>query len=57
MFYHSDRGEGLDNYHVGPSLGAGGTGVMINDSLSDNLLTILESHVLYKMDQLKQNLF
>lgn len=28
MYYHSDRGEGLDNYHVGPSRGCGGTGVM-----------------------------
>ncbi len=27
MYYHSDHGEGLDNYHVGPSRGCGGTGV------------------------------
>lgn len=27
-FYHKDHGEGLDNYHVGPSLGCGGTGVV-----------------------------
>ena len=33
MYYHNDHGEGLDNYHVGPSLGCGGTGVMIGDEL------------------------
>lgn len=32
-YYHIDHGEGLDNYHVGPSLGCGGTGVMIEDEL------------------------
>jgi len=25
--YHEDHGEGLDNYHVGPSRGTGGTGI------------------------------
>ena len=25
--YHKDHGEGLDNYHVGPSRGTGGTGI------------------------------
>ncbi|MCG8581691.1 MAG: DUF4861 domain-containing protein [Bacteroidales bacterium] len=32
-YYHIDHGEGLDNYHVGPSLGCGGTGVMHNGEL------------------------
>jgi len=32
-YYHKDHGEGLDNYHVGPSLGCGGTGVMIGEEL------------------------
>ena len=32
-YYHSDHGEGLDNYHVGPSRGCGGTGVYIDDVL------------------------
>ncbi|MCU4157159.1 DUF4861 family protein [Carboxylicivirga sp. A043] len=32
-YYHNDHGEGLDNYHVGPSLGCGGTGVMYNAEL------------------------
>lgn len=32
-YYHIDHGEGIDNYHVGPSLGCGGTGVMINSEL------------------------
>lgn len=36
-YYHIDRGEGLDNYHVGPSLGCGGTGVVVNDSLTTSL--------------------
>ncbi|KAA3439586.1 DUF4861 domain-containing protein [Rufibacter hautae] len=32
-FYHTDRGEGYDPYHVGPSRGIGGLGVWENDSL------------------------
>ncbi|MBR8534686.1 DUF4861 family protein [Carboxylicivirga sediminis] len=32
-YYHIDHGEGLDNYHVGPSRGCGGTGVMIDGQL------------------------
>jgi len=32
-YYHIDHGEGLDNYHVGPSRGCGGTGVMKDDKL------------------------
>jgi hypothetical protein len=32
-YYHKDHGEGLDNYHVGPSLGAGGTGIMNGEEL------------------------
>ncbi|WP_066629341.1 DUF4861 family protein [Labilibacter marinus] len=32
-YYHNDHGEGLDNYHVGPSCGCGGTGVMVNGEL------------------------
>ncbi|MBN2610138.1 MAG: DUF4861 family protein [Bacteroidales bacterium] len=31
--YHTDTGEGLDNYHVGNSRGCGGTGILVNDSL------------------------
>jgi len=31
--YHKDTGEGLDNFHVGRSLGCGGIGVWENDSL------------------------
>ncbi|RZJ73826.1 DUF4861 family protein [Flavobacterium sp.] len=33
MFYHKDRGEGYDPYHVGASRGTGGTGIWKNDSL------------------------
>ncbi len=33
MYYHSDHGEGLDNYHVGTSRGCGGTGVYKNGVL------------------------
>lgn len=29
--YHEDHGEGLDNYHVGPSAGCGGTSLWINE--------------------------
>ena len=32
-FYHVDRGEGYDPYHVGASRGTGGTGVWEGDSL------------------------
>lgn len=32
-YYHSDHGEGVDNYHVGPSRGCGGTGVMVDGKL------------------------
>lgn len=32
-YYHKDHGEGLDNYHVGPSRGCGGTGVMLDGKL------------------------
>ncbi len=32
-YYHNDHGEGLDNYHVGPSRGCGGTGVMVDGKL------------------------
>ena len=37
-YYHKDRGEGYDPYHVGASRGTGGIGVWANDSLmvSDN---------------------
>jgi hypothetical protein len=31
--YHEDHGEGLDDYKVGRSLGAGGTAPFVNDSL------------------------
>ncbi|MFP5438298.1 MAG: DUF4861 family protein [Bacteroidia bacterium] len=33
MFYHKDRGEGYDPYHVGASRGTGGTGIWEKDSL------------------------
>ncbi len=33
LYYHSDHGEGLDNYHVGPSRGCGGTGVYIDGKI------------------------
>lgn len=33
MFYHRDKGEGYDPYHVGKSRGTGGIGVWVNDSL------------------------
>lgn len=41
MFYHKDRGEGYDPYHVGASRGTGGTGVWEKDSLlvSKNFVT------------------
>lgn len=32
-YYHIDRGEGYDPYHVGKSRGTGGTGIWLNDSL------------------------
>ncbi|MCU4174187.1 DUF4861 family protein [Carboxylicivirga sp. N1Y90] len=32
-YYHIDHGEGLDNYHVGPSRGCGATGVMFDGKL------------------------
>jgi hypothetical protein len=32
-FYHIDRGEGYDPYHVGMSRGIGGIGVLVDDSL------------------------
>ena len=31
MFYHTDTGEGLDNYHVGSSRGCGGVAVLDGD--------------------------
>ena len=31
--YHNDHGEGCDHYKVGPSLGAGGLGFIVNDKL------------------------
>ncbi|TLX72449.1 DUF4861 domain-containing protein [Labilibacter sediminis] len=36
-YYHIDHGEGLDNYHVGPSLGCGGTGVIEDGKLITSL--------------------
>ena len=33
QFYHKDRGEGYDPYHVGGSRGTGGTGIWESDSL------------------------
>ncbi|TRW23881.1 DUF4861 domain-containing protein [Flavobacterium zepuense] len=33
MFYHKDRGEGYDPYHVGASRGTGGSGIWEKDSL------------------------
>ncbi|MGQ1784118.1 DUF4861 family protein [Saccharicrinis sp. GN24d3] len=36
-YYHNDHGEGLDNYHVGPSCGCGGTGVMVDGELFPHL--------------------
>lgn len=41
MYYHSDRGEGYDPYHVGGSRGTGGTGIWEKDSLqvSKNFVT------------------
>jgi Domain of unknown function (DUF4861) len=33
QFYHKDRGEGYDPYHVGGSRGTGGTGIWEGDSL------------------------
>ncbi|MGV3538630.1 MAG: DUF4861 family protein, partial [Rufibacter sp.] len=32
-YYHTDRGEGYDPYHVGPSRGIGGIGIWDQDSL------------------------
>jgi hypothetical protein len=32
-YYHIDRGEGYDPYHVGISRGSGGTGIWLNDTL------------------------
>lgn len=34
LSYHKDHGEGLDNYHVGPSRGTGGIGIWIDESLA-----------------------
>lgn len=36
-YYHKDHGEGLDNYHVGPSRGCGGSGVMSDAKLISSL--------------------
>lgn len=36
-YYHKDHGEGLDNYHVGPGRGCGGTGVMMDGELISSL--------------------
>ncbi|GLB52326.1 hypothetical protein NBRC110019_13650 [Neptunitalea chrysea] len=33
MFYHHDKGEGYDPYHVGGSRGTGGIGIWENDSI------------------------
>jgi len=33
MYYHKDRGEGYDPYHVGASRGTGGSGIWTGDSL------------------------
>lgn len=40
-YYHIDRGEGYDPYHVGSSRGTGGIGIYENDSLyvSENFIT------------------
>lgn len=55
--YHIDHGEGLDNYHVGPSRGCGGTGVMLEDTLytSKNFVSykVLENgplHTAFELD-------
>lgn len=32
--YHEDHGEGLDNYHVGPSRGTGGIGIWLDGQLA-----------------------
>ncbi|MGQ2985231.1 DUF4861 family protein [Flavobacterium sp.] len=39
-YYHTDRGEGYDPYHVGASRGTGGSGIWIKDSLqvSENFI-------------------
>ena len=34
LSYHQDHGEGLDNYHVGPSRGTGGIGIWQDGQLS-----------------------
>ncbi len=34
LSYHQDHGEGLDNYHVGPSRGTGGIGIWQDGELS-----------------------
>jgi len=45
--YHKDTGEGLDNYHVGSSLGCGGTGsihkgnLLISGNFSDHQTTAI----------------
>ncbi|KMT63737.1 DUF4861 family protein [Catenovulum maritimum] len=42
--YHKDHGEGLDNYHVGTSMGCGSTGVWL-----DNHLFQLETYASWKV--------
>jgi len=44
LSYHEDHGEGLDNYHVGPSRGTGGIGIW-----QDGKLAISKNYVSYKI--------
>lgn len=42
-FYHTDRGEGYDPYHVGASRGVGGSGIWLQDSLQ-----VSKNYISYK---------
>ena len=42
--YHTDHGEGLDNYHVGASAGCGGTAIWLNEQRMP-----LEAYVSYEI--------
>ncbi|WAJ72276.1 DUF4861 family protein [Catenovulum adriaticum] len=42
--YHKDNGEGLDNYHVGRSMGCGSTGIWLNQTLEQ-----LETYTSWKI--------
>jgi hypothetical protein len=47
--YHEDHGEGLDNYHVGASLGAGGSAIYL-----DGKLQLLETYARWSIQSITE---